>query len=412
MKPAQTMELDGILQGDQALLYMERYVDEGTKTYSPFAARSEAAPEYQPRSGRPSFELITVFAPQSHVSIYQAEPQKNLLEFYASSGQVRFLVHPETWASSGIENLDELHALRRGEPLQVAPTASTRTVLTTETPANVPHHFVKLHYPRRISRFNRRLRRKNIRNSVEATQDLAHVRFDKFAYLPDSLGFTYGDGAAAWGFLVRERTPRPSQGARFLVPYFALYGEDLRHPEDRPLLVQMIERLGAEPQSFVIGEIMIPVLDCWAKVVRERGILLESHAQNLLLEIDPDFRPRRVVHRDFDVWVDAEARKQAGLGVMGASIGIDTPYPREQHYSLIYDHFIGRELFDYLVDVLTRFYSAKESAVRSRVAEAFHRNFPDADVFFPGATTYYFSNELLPGNEFRLVDTKQAPEWR
>jgi hypothetical protein len=285
-------------------------------------------------------------------------------------------------------------------------------VLTTETPANVPHHFVKLHYPRRISRFNRRLRRKNIRSSVEATRDLVHVRFDKFAYLPDSLGFIYGDGGNPWGFLVREGTPRPFQEARFLIPYFALYGGDLRHPEDRPLLVQMIERLGADPQSFVISEIMVPVLDCWAKVVRERGILLESHAQNLLLEIDSDFRPCRVVHRDFDVWVDAEVRKQAGLEVMGASIGTDTPYPREQQYSLVYDHFIGRELFDYLLGVLTRFYSAKEAAVRGRVAEAFHRNFPDADVFLPGDTTYYFSNELLPGNEFRLVDTKRAPEWR
>jgi hypothetical protein len=406
------MELNGILQGNQALLYMERYVDEETRTYSPFAAKSEAAPEYQPRSGRPSFDLITVLAPQSKVSIYQADPQKELLEFYVPSEQVRFLIHPETWASSGIDNLEELHALRRGEPLQVAPTASTRTVLTTETRENVPHHFLKLHYPRRISRFNRRLRRKNIRNSVEATHDLAHVRFDKFAYLPDSLGFTYGDGGNPWGFLVREGTPRPFREARFLVPYFALYGGDLQHPEDRPLLVQMIERLGAEPQSFVIGEIMIPVLECWAKVVRERGILLESHAQNLLLEIDPDFRPSRVVHRNFDVWGDAEARKQAGLEVLGASIGPDTPYPREQHYSLIYDHFVGRELFDYLLVVLTRFYSAKESTVRSRVAEAFHRNFPDAELFFPGDTTYYFSNELLPGNEFRLVDTKRAPEWR
>jgi hypothetical protein len=406
------MKLDDILQGNQAFLYMERYVDEGTRTYSPFAAKSEGAPEYQPRSGRPSFELITFFVPQSQVSIYQADPQKSLLEFYIPAEQVRFLIHPETWVSSGIDNLDKFHALRRGEPLHVAPTASTRTVFTTDTPANVPHHFIKLHYPRRISRFNRRLRRKNIRNSVEATHDLAHVRFDKFAYLPDSLGFTYGDGGNPWGFLVREGTPRPFRGRRFLAPYFALYGGDLRHPEDRPLLVQMIERLGAEPQSFVIDEIMIPVLECWAKVVRERGILLESHAQNLLLEIDPDFRPRRVVHRDFDVWVDAEARKQAGLEVLGASIGPDTPYPREQHYSLIYDHFIGRELFDYLLGVLTRFYSAKESAVRGRVAEAFHRNFPDADVFLPADTTYYFSNELLPGNEFRLVDTKRAPEWR
>ena len=196
------MKLDDILQGNQALLYMERYVDEGTRTYSPFAARSEAAPEYQPRSGRQSFELITVFAPISQVSIFKADPQRSLIEFYVSLEYVRFLIHPEIWASSGIDNLEELYSLRRGEPLHVAPTASTRTVLTTETPADVPRHFVKLHYPRRISRFNRRLRQKNIRNSVEVTRDLAHVRFDKFAYLPDSLGFTYGAGAGAWGFLV------------------------------------------------------------------------------------------------------------------------------------------------------------------------------------------------------------------
>jgi len=46
------------------------------------------------------------------------------------------------------------------------------------------------------------------------------------------------------------------------------------------------------------------------------------------------------------------------------------------------------------------------------VAEAFHRNFPDADLILSADTTFYFSNELLPGSEFRLVDTKRAPEWR
>ena len=56
------------------------------------------------------------------------------------------------------------------------------------------------------------------------------------------------------------------------------------------------------------------------------------------------------------------------------------------------------------ISVLTRFYSAKEGAVRDRAAEAFHRSFPDAYAFFPADTAYYCSNELLPGNEFRLVD--------
>src|SRR5437867_3638765 len=125
------MKLDGIRQGDQALLYMERYVDEGTRTYSPFAAKSEVAPEYRPRSGRPSFELVTVFAPESQVSTFEADPARALRHFYLPPGEVRFLIHPETWVSPEIDHLDELHTLRRGEPIQVAPTASTRTVLTT-----------------------------------------------------------------------------------------------------------------------------------------------------------------------------------------------------------------------------------------------------------------------------------------
>ena len=31
---------------------------------------------------------------------------------------------------------------------------------------------------------------------------------------------------------------------------------------------------------------MVPIVECWARVARERGILLESHAQNTLLELD------------------------------------------------------------------------------------------------------------------------------
>src|SRR5437660_430786 len=137
------MKLDGVRQGVQALLYMERYVDEGTRTYSPFAAKSDVAPEYQPRGDCPSFDLITVFAPEAQVSIFQANPQRSLLDFYLHAGEVRFLIHPETWTSSGIDHLDELHTLRRGEPLHVAPTASTRTVFTTASAGDVPAHFIK-----------------------------------------------------------------------------------------------------------------------------------------------------------------------------------------------------------------------------------------------------------------------------
>ena len=408
------MKIEEILQGNDTLIYMERYVNEHTKSYSAFAQISEVEPQYQPTSDLNSFELISVQAPRALVSIFQANPQEKLHDFYIQEEHVLFLIHPEIWKSSPIDHLDELHKLQKRESIQVAPTSSTRTVMTKEYSEKYPSHFIKLHYPRRISRFNRRLRRKNIHNSVAVTKDLATFNFEKFAYLPDSLGFTFADGGNPWGFLIRELNPKPYRENRFLIPFFALYGGDLNAAQDNPLIVQMIERLNVEPEKFVLNEIMIQVLECWCKVARERGLLLESHAQNILLEVDQDFRPQRIVHRDFDIWIDREARQAAGLDIEGFETYIDSesPYPRTAHYSLIYDHFIGRELFSYLVKVLQDFYGVNPTEIRRQIAQAFHSSFPDAHRFFPENTTFYFSNELLPGNDFTLVDTQQPPQWR
>src|SRR5437867_928188 len=160
------MKLDDILHGDDAFVFMERYVDEAAKTYSPFAGKSEVAPEYRPRSDTPSFELVTVVAPKNRVTVHEAEPTKTLRQEYIRPQGMLFAIHPETWSDPNVEFSDELHVLPKGKSIRVAPTASTRTVFTVGSGQNVPAHFLKLHYPRRISRFNRRLRRINIHNSI------------------------------------------------------------------------------------------------------------------------------------------------------------------------------------------------------------------------------------------------------
>lgn len=396
------------------LLYLERYVNEGTKTYSRFAGRSDVSTRYRPGSDVESFELITVKVPREKASVWQAEPAEELRDFYLRSDSVLFAVHPETWMNAELEGMNELRTMPRVKPLVVAPTASTRTVLVANGEQRVPEHFLKLHYPGRISRFNRKLRRKNISNGVAITKDLANVHLDKFAYLPEVMGVTFGNRAESWGFLVREQIPRPFQPSRFLIPCFALYGGDLQHSEDAPLLIQMIEHARANPEDFVVDQIMIPIVECWAGVVRRRGILLESHAQNLLLEIDESLKPVRIVHRDFDVWIDFDTRRRHGLDIpfLDAAVGSETGHSVKQHYSLIYDRFIGVEFFDYVLETLSRFFSINKASVRDRVSQAFHQFFPDSEKFFPGTTTFYFADMPDESREFSLVDTKQAPVWR
>ncbi|PSC05962.1 short-chain oxidoreductase [Alsobacter soli] len=408
------MELAAVGQGARAFLYMERYVIEGAKTYSPLASRTEAAVRYQPENEAPSFGLVTVCAPRDRVSLFQADPVPGLLRHFVRPEGVLFPVHPATWRNDAAEGIEDIRALPPSTPIQVAPTASTRTVLALEQLQGVPDHYIKLHYPVRISRFNRELRLKNIHNSVAVCSDLAHVLFDSFAYLPDSLGVALGAGGRAWGFLVREARARPFVAGRFLIPCFALYAGDLKHPESPPLLVQMIARLGVDPVPFVIDRVLGPIVACWATVARERGILLESHAQNTLIEVDRDMVPRRVVHRDLDVWIDPGARRRAGLAMpfLGRGMAADTDEEVQGHYSLVYDQFLGHHFFDYVLVILKGYYGADEELVRARVREIFRRFFPDADRLFPAGTMFKFRNGAPPDSKATLEDMRQAPGWR
>lgn len=404
------MRLDELEPGDGALLYMERYVDEGTRSYSPFAARSEVARRYQPRSPEPYFELETVYVPCPRVSLYETEPASPLRALYVRGDHVRFPVHPEVWTS---DEAAELRAMPRGAPLRVAPTASTRTVMVLEP--DMPSHFLKLHCPRRISRFMRELRRKNVHNSVAVSRELAELAHgqDRFGFLCDALGVTFGSDADAWGFLVRDRLPSP-RGSELLVPCFALFGGDLQHPSDPPLVLQLIERLGVEPGAFLLDSILLSVVESWVLVARERGILLESHAQNTLLELDAELRPRRIVHRDFDVWIDREARRELGLTppFIDAAVGADTGRARAPYYSLLYDRFIGHEFFEYLLNAVATRHAIDRDAIRAQVAAAFHQTFPDAGQRFPAHTMFYFSNTPPTNGRHALVDLHARPEWR
>lgn len=406
------MKLRHVLDGASAFLRLERYVNEGSRTYSRHSGTSHAASRYQPRSDTPSFEVPTFMVPRKKVGVFEADPDRALRRRYLQDDHVLFRVHPET--REELENREWLGP-EEADPVAVAPTSSTRTVLTLEAEGEARPHFLKLHYPRRISRFIRRLRKKNIHNSVETSRELADIRLPRFAYLPESLGFTYGEGPAAWGFIVRETTPRPWRGeGRLMVPLFALYSGDLTSPEDSPLLVQMIRSAEADPFEFTLNEIMLPVIECWATVLLEKGLLLESHGQNLLLELDGRGRPQRLIHRDLDVWFDAEIRKQRGLPIpfLGDGIGGDAGHPREQYLSLIYDWFIGHHLFDYLAQVLQDHFAIDPRGLQQKCRAHFRGLFEGRLGWFPERTTFYFSDEPQPENECPLVDMGQPPSWR
>src|SRR5437868_7863599 len=121
------MRLSSIAEQD-ALIYLERYVDEATRTYSAFSIRNEAGPRYRPQSDQPGFNLVAVWVPADQVQIVESDPDRRLKRFYVKDDQVRFVIHPETWAALDVPFMNRLQPLPQAARIEAAPTASTRTV--------------------------------------------------------------------------------------------------------------------------------------------------------------------------------------------------------------------------------------------------------------------------------------------
>lgn len=77
------------------LRYLERYRNEGTRTYSPHAAYTECRPEYQPTMGAPEFDLPVWSLPRSAVRVYLADPPAALEAHYLPGDRALFAVHPQ-----------------------------------------------------------------------------------------------------------------------------------------------------------------------------------------------------------------------------------------------------------------------------------------------------------------------------
>lgn len=88
--------------------------------------------------------------------------------------------------SAVLEGRDDLLRLPRGPVVQVAPTANCRTVSVIRIDGRAAEpHFLKLHYPRRLSRFRRHLSQRLIVTELWASEELFRT---KTVYLPELPG--------------------------------------------------------------------------------------------------------------------------------------------------------------------------------------------------------------------------------
>jgi len=386
-------------------IYLERYVNEGSRTYSALSERFDGNEKYHPVHGVRAFRVPCIQVPKEKVAIFLDSPNTQLLNRYIQEDTILMPIHPEIFKDDRVPFIKELRNYSQTSVL-VAPAASTRTVLTVAKP-----HFIKLHYPRYISRFIRRMTKNIIQNSVEVSKGLSHISAPHFGFLPETIGIAFGEGPQSWGFIIRETLARPMlDEKRFLIPLFALYSRDLKKSRDLPLIIQLIELHEQDPVKFTLEYIMKPIIKIWCLSLKEAGFLFEMHGENTLLELNDQRFPVRIVYRDLDIDIDIEMREKLGLHINFPKTRHIT-YEREKTYSLIYDGFIGHHLFDYITEVLQEYYEIDPRVFQKECRETFHEYFPDADKYFSDKI-YYYASDLGPDNKYKLIPTKDKPKWR
>ncbi|MBF8194345.1 hypothetical protein ITP53_53550 [Nonomuraea sp. K274] len=466
---AVAMIIDGSWDRWRSWQYAERYLGAGTRGYSRFSTYLDIGDTYHPQHGAPAFAVPSFVVPAGRGTFLRSGVESALTDLYGDGENFLLPVHPEALSHAGLFGRESLLTFERGPDLLVVPSANARTVFVErigERP--VEPHFVKLHYPKRVSRFTRRLRRPVIALHLWVAEQLMAAGLP---VLPEVAGGVLGHHEEdSWGFMIREAHPRVTTvtdtqatgrgdtaqpggradtgppgdrgnagtigdhgnagtlGSRdagtpddqrdagtppYVVPLFALYGGDVRRPGDPTLMEQLVARSGEDAAGWLARRVVAPVVGLWVEAVLRTGCALEPHGQNALFAFDGDGDRTAIVYRDCAVYIDPQIRRDLGLYGDLPPINVisrDIAMPREHVFSLTFDSFLAHHALERLAQVAEKTLGVAPEVLREAAREAFTAG-GGAGVPLP-ATVYYYDDLLRPDGKWRLVDTGRRPTWR
>lgn len=381
------MILENLLQQspEEVLIHLERRVNNENFT-------ADVPVEYQFKGSTECFELPFILVSPEEIEYYEINPDSGIKNLVCEGGKVRFFIHPAMCL------LHQNRKLVSNSGIQVSPTSSTRTVLTRNLN---PNFMVKTDLERRIGDGVKRLKGAHVKHSIKIGQDFQEATLPtNLAYLPESIGAICSSSSQETGLLIRELHAHPVvSDKRYILPLFSLFSPDKNNLQDPLLLYQLIyaiDRQRSNALDIFLQRILIPYLDSWARLISERGLSTEMHAQNILLEIDANGVPSRLVYRDFqDTFVDIDIRMERGLStdfsknvigkneriyVVNGEVVKDLNKCKQISYSLTYDYRIGRAL-DYFADTLKVYGPAAKETFIDAIKEVWNRYFAGTGIF-------------------------------
>ena len=248
---------------------------------------------YRPEN-RAWFELKSIWVPAEQLNVAEipgsAFDNKTFVKEVGGQRFYRLLIHPESEQFYG-ELLDKYPL---AETFYATSTASSRTVLATDKKGKF--FFAKLSLDINIANSSRTIPAGEVARSVGVTKYTDNMLVDEhFKIIREPLGIV-PKGWARGGQLLREIPESVLKNQNAMLPFFSLYA---RNADGVSILQKMIEQSGEEPEQFIVERILRPFACAWSDWAVEGPIVMEAHAQNVLLELNREGLPSgSFFHRD------------------------------------------------------------------------------------------------------------------
>lgn len=369
-------------------LFLERYMNEGTRVYAPSAAYRDLPRRFDPVLGDVDFAL-----PLYRVLGTISDDRLGCL---GDGENVLLPLHP-----AAVSRASQLPPVAK--VLRVAPLANARTVLVLSGLEGLDGKFVKLHYPRRLSRFRRDLTLSQCRFEVAVVEAAAEAGLP---VLPD-LGFV-GSIELDVGAVVRDTVVVGWGPGLEYVPLFSMYGQRYGQPRSWGRLFELAVAPGDDLASVLVRTVVKPMFLLYRGIYESLGAFPSLHGQNVLLGVR-NGEVREVGFRGGSMFVLHDSPLRGFVEVPRRKL-VD-PSRVGVVASLTFDKFIGTHVLDLLYARLGSLSESLGSRFLDLAIDAFIECLSEL-LPWPAEEYYYSTVGANLATPLRLSADGGRPRWR
>ena len=356
-------------------IYLERYVNDGSP--SGFSGNTTSK-KTSPKEGNECFKILEF---DDNNETFIIGKKNKIFERGVN------YAHPDSRNNPFLKN-----AGIRTSKYVVAPTASGRTMLLLDD--NI-HGFLKLTYENIIDRTHRFIYLRDalisLQNNYIIKKSIDDGSLGKtFAILPEEsakVTFLENHGKQiSWGTIYRDCKPYPILNENYsYIPAFSLFSKDCKNKEKAPLITNLIELSGKNPEEYLFDMLNI-IIDSFFNLILHCGLFSEMHAQNCLFEIDDNYNISRLILRDLqDMTFDTMVKPIDNFPYMTLELenyveilenkNFDryqiprTDYLHQRDVSYYYDFKLGEYLLKPLIKSVCNYYNLDKNVFYQYVKE-------------------------------------------